>query len=178
MSRRRSRRSLRTRGSARPRAAWAALARDGARRGRVAGGPPLHRGPGAHAGAGLGDRFLRHIERTKLLIHLVDVSGLAQDPISDYQTVTRELDAYSREVAAKPKIVVASKLDALDDATRLNEFEEFCQRERLEFYSISAASGKGLKELLRAVEQKLDVLKQEEVLKREEEETVQAAIAR
>lgn len=127
---------------------------------------------GAHAGAGLGDRFLRHIERTKLLIHLVDVSGLAQDPISDYQTVTRELDAYSREVAAKPKIVVASKLDAVDDATRLNEFEQFCQRERLEFYSISAASGKGLKELLRAVEQKLDVLK------REEEETVQAAIAR
>ncbi|HMV46793.1 MAG TPA: GTPase ObgE [Blastocatellia bacterium] len=117
---------------------------------------------GAHAGAGLGDRFLRHVERTKLLLHLVDVSGLAQDPIADYQTVTHELEAYSPEVAAKPKIAVATKLDALDDPTRLEEFEQFCRSEGLEFHSISAASGKGLKELLRAVERKLDQLKRDE----------------
>jgi len=127
---------------------------------------------GAHAGAGLGDRFLRHVERTKLLLHLVDVSGLAKDPIADYQTVTRELEAYSREVAAKPKIAVASKLDALDDETQLKEFEQFCRGEGLEFHAISAASGKGVKELLRAVEQRLDALKQEE------QETAQAATAR
>jgi GTPase len=117
---------------------------------------------GAHTGAGLGDRFLRHVERTKLLLHLVDVSGMAKDPIADYQTVTRELEAYSREVAAKPKIAVATKLDALDDPLRLEDFRQFCEREGLEFHSISAASGNGLKELLRAVERKLDGLKREE----------------
>jgi GTPase len=115
---------------------------------------------GAHTGAGLGDRFLRHVERTKLLLHLVDVSGLAQDPIADYETVTRELEAYSREVAAKPKIAVASKIDALDDETRLEEFKQFCDRKNLEFHAISAASGQGLKELLRAVERRLSEMKQ------------------
>lgn len=115
---------------------------------------------GAHAGAGLGDRFLRHIERTKLLLHLVDVSGLAQDPIADYRTVTGELEAYSHQVAAKPKIAVASKVDALDDETRLQEFAQFCEREGLELHAISAASGQGLKELLRAVERRLNDMKQ------------------
>src|ERR1044071_538125 len=92
---------------------------------------------GAHMGAGLGDRFLRHVERTKLLLHLVDVSGLAKDPNADYQTVTRELEAYSRDVAAKPKIVAATKLDALDDPARLEEFRRFCEREGLEFHAVS-----------------------------------------
>src|SRR4029434_10615620 len=67
---------------------------------------------GAHAGHGLGDRFLRHVERTRLLLHLVDLSSLAQNPVADYKVVTRELEEYSRQVAAKPKIVVATKIDA------------------------------------------------------------------
>ena len=117
---------------------------------------------GAHTGAGLGDRFLRHIERTKLLLHLVDVSGMSENPIADYQTVTHELEAYSREVAAKPKLAVATKLDALDDSSRLDEFGQFCAREGVEFHTISAAPGSGLKELLRAVERRLDQLKREE----------------
>jgi len=117
---------------------------------------------GAHTGAGLGDRFLRHIERTKLLLHLVDVSGLAQDPVNDYQTVSHELEAYSRHVALKPKIVVATKLDALDDETRLQDFKQFCHGLGLEFYAISAASGKGVKELLRGVERRLDEFKMAE----------------
>ncbi|MFN0112743.1 MAG: GTPase ObgE [Blastocatellia bacterium] len=117
---------------------------------------------GAHEGAGLGDRFLRHIERTKLLVHLIDVSGLAEDPIKDYQIVTHELEAYSREVASKPKIVVATKLDALDDEGRLSEFEQSCLIQGLEFHAISAASGKGLKELLRAIERRLDDFNREE----------------
>ena len=115
---------------------------------------------GAHAGAGLGDRFLRHVERTKLLLHLVDVSALADDPTKDYQTVTHELEAYSAAVAAKPKIVVATKVDALSDTERLDEFKAFCQQAGLEFHQISAASGAGLKELLYAVERKLQSLKQ------------------
>jgi GTP-binding protein len=127
---------------------------------------------GAHAGAGLGDRFLRHVERTKLLLHLVDVSGLAEDPVADYQTVTRELEAYSPEVSAKPKIVVATKLDALDDQDRLEELEKFCQRKDLEFHAISAATGQGLKELLRTVERRLDSIRQAAEV---EEETAKVA---
>ncbi|MEP7340032.1 MAG: GTPase ObgE [Acidobacteriota bacterium] len=118
---------------------------------------------GAHTGAGLGDRFLRHIERTKLLLHLVDVSGMAEDPIADYRTITHELEAYSPEVAAKPKIAVATKLDALDDESRLEEFRKFCEQEGVEFHAISAASGKGLTELLRAIERRLDAIKREDV---------------
>jgi len=141
---------------------------------------------GAHTGAGLGDRFLRHVERTKLLLHLVDVSSFAQNPVADYQIVTRELEAYSRQVAAKPKIVVATKLDAasansqsgarlasslpvssLEDANRptclLEEFKEFCEREGLELHAISAVTGQGLKELLGAVERRLDALRQKEI---------------
>lgn len=114
---------------------------------------------GAHTGSGLGDRFLRHIERTKLLLHMVDVSGLARDPIEDYRTVTRELESYSSEVAGKPRVVVATKMDALDDEDRLAEFRAFCEARGLEFHTISAATGAGLKELIYAVGRKLDEMK-------------------
>jgi GTPase len=117
---------------------------------------------GAHEGAGLGDRFLRHVERTKLLLHLVEVSGMAADPIKDYLTVTHELEAYSVDVASKPKVVVATKLDALDDEAKLDEFKAFCEAQGLEFYQISAASGLGLKELVFALKRKLDSLPQQE----------------
>ncbi|QQS44862.1 MAG: GTPase ObgE [Acidobacteriota bacterium] len=114
---------------------------------------------GAHTGAGLGDQFLRHIERTKLLLHLVDVSGLARDPVEDYLTVARELESYSSQVAGKPKVVVATKLDALGDENRLVEFRNFCRKRGLEFFTISAATGEGLKELIHAVGRKLDEMK-------------------
>ena len=146
---------------------------------------------GAHAGAGLGDRFLRHVERTKVLLHLVDVSDLAQNPVADFETVARELEAYSPEVAAKPKIVVATKIDAAsadrrrqdfeDGANRqttlVEEFEEFCKRHGLEFHAISAATGQGLKELLRAVWRRLDELKQEELKCKEIDEKATSKVA-
>lgn len=122
---------------------------------------------GAHAGAGLGDRFLRHVERTKLLLHLVDVSGSVEDPVADYKTVAHELEAYSKEVAVKPKILVATKLDALDDTERLDDLKRFSEAEGLEFYPISAASGRGLKELLYAVGERLDEITRSEEEKRE-----------
>ena len=115
---------------------------------------------GAHEGAGLGDRFLRHIERTRLLLHLVDLSGMESDPVADYRTVSHELESYSREVAGKPKIAVATKLDALDDESRLKDFQEFCRHEGIEFHSISAATGSGITELLRAVERRLNKLRE------------------
>src|SRR5215204_4111720 len=75
---------------------------------------------GASEGAGLGDRFLRHVERTKLLLHLVDVSSLSgRNPISDYEVINRELAAYDPRLAGRPQFVVATKLDALDEPGRL-----------------------------------------------------------
>ncbi len=111
---------------------------------------------GAHEGAGLGDRFLRHIERTKMLLHLIDVSCFECDPVADFGAITRELAAYSQEVAAKPKIVVATKIDAVSDAAKLDELREFCQREGIEFASVSAATGAGIEVMIRAAERKLD----------------------
>ncbi|MBS1810801.1 MAG: GTPase ObgE [Acidobacteria bacterium] len=110
---------------------------------------------GAHEGAGLGDRFLRHIERTKFLVHVVDLSSLTKDPIEAYRTIRHELAAYSPVVAEKPEIVVANKIDALDDPERLKEFQAFCQNKGLEFYAISAAAGTGVRELIYALRRKL-----------------------
>src|SRR5690606_25549431 len=75
---------------------------------------------GAHEGHGLGDRFLRHVERTKVLVHLVDVSSASgRDPVEDFETIRDELARYDPAVAAKPQIVAATKMDALDDPSRV-----------------------------------------------------------
>src|SRR4029434_4076389 len=79
---------------------------------------------GAHEGAGLGDRFLRHIERTKLLLHLVDVSSASgRDAVTDYETVNRELASYNDELPTRPQFVVATKIDALDEPERLESLK-------------------------------------------------------
>jgi GTP-binding protein len=113
---------------------------------------------GAHAGAGLGDRFLRHIERTKLLLHLTDVSGISENPEKDFETITTELAAYSEAVANKPRIVVATKIDALDDPEKLLRFESYCRQQGLEFYAISAATGTGVRDLIYAIGRRLEQL--------------------
>src|SRR5262249_52813737 len=80
---------------------------------------------GAHQGSGLGDRFLRHIERTKLLLHLVDVSSVSgRATVHDYETVNRELAAYNPELAQRAQIVVATKIDALDEPARLQSLRQ------------------------------------------------------
>ena len=90
----------------------------------------------------MGDRFLRHVERTKLLLHLVDVSSLSgRDPVSDYETINRELAAYDAHLATRPQIVVATKMDALDEPERLGEIESARRsRTRRPFYAISSAT--------------------------------------
>lgn len=114
---------------------------------------------GAHAGAGLGDRFLRHIERTKLLLHLVDVSSLPQqDPVVAYETVKRELASYSHDLATRPQFVVATKIDALDDPQRLASLRERAEQDERPFFAISSATNEGVRELLNAVSAKLDEL--------------------
>lgn len=112
---------------------------------------------GAHKGAGLGDRFLRHVERTKLLLHLVDVSSLAgRDPVSDYETINRELEAYDAALAARPQIVVATKLDALDEPERLERLRARAEKDGKPFYAISSATREGVRELVGAVARSLD----------------------
>lgn len=116
---------------------------------------------GASEGAGLGLQFLRHVERTKLLVHQIDISSeTGRDPIEDYQIICQELAKYSLELAQKPVIVVANKVDALDDPSRLTKLTEFCQQQHLEFYPISAVTGIGLKVLINALAKALKELKQ------------------
>jgi GTP-binding protein len=107
---------------------------------------------GAHEGAGLGTRFLKHLERTRLIIHLVDTSDAnPRDPIEDFEIIESELDAFSPDLAAKPMIVAATKLDATTDRTHLDELRDFCAEHDLEFHAISSASGEGIVELVRAM---------------------------
>jgi GTP-binding protein len=107
---------------------------------------------GAHQGTGLGDRFLKHVERTRVLVHLVDVSAEAETSASaDLETINRELERYDAELAKKPQIVVASKVDALSDRERLEELEAHCRAAGQELAPISSVSGQGLDGLLNRI---------------------------
>src|SRR6267142_2676060 len=112
---------------------------------------------GAHKGAGLGDQFLRHVERTKILLHLVDVSSVSgRDSVEDYETINRELAAYDERLATRPQIVVATKLDALDEPERLDRLKARAAAEGLSFFAISSVTNKGTAELVAAIAAKLD----------------------
>jgi len=106
---------------------------------------------GAHEGHGLGDRFLRHVERTTLLLHLVDVSSSGRDPVNDYEVINRELGAYNAELAERRQIVVATKIDALDEQERVEALRAQAQADGREFFAVSSVTGEGVKQLLRAV---------------------------
>ena len=115
---------------------------------------------GAHEGHGLGDRFLRHIERTKLLLHLVDVSSASgRDAVGDYEVINRELEAYDPRLSERAQFVVATKLDALDDPTRLESLRERAQQDARPFFAISAVAGTGVSELLNAIARELKELR-------------------
>ena len=106
---------------------------------------------GASQGAGLGFRFLKHIERTKVLIHVVDISGSeGRDPIEDYKKINAELAQFDPKLAAKPQIVAANKTDIIFDQEKADEFLDFMKKEGREVYMISAASHQGIDELMDA----------------------------
>jgi GTPase len=112
---------------------------------------------GAHEGAGLGIRFLRHVERTRLLVHLIDTSDASDaDPVHSFEIISRELHAFSESLAEKPVIVVATKLDATTDHTRVEALRDFCKEHTLEFHAISAVTGEAVRELVRSVADALD----------------------
>jgi len=112
---------------------------------------------GAHEGAGLGIRFLRHVERTRLLVHLIDTSDAnSDDPVHSFEVINGELREFSESLIAKPMIVVATKLDATTDRSRLEALSDYCKKQGLEFHSISAVAGEGVKSLVRAIADALD----------------------
>lgn len=124
---------------------------------------------GAHQGHGLGHRFLSHLERTRVLIHVVDVSSsTGRDPVEDFETITRELamfpgrDATGERLQDKPVVVAANKIDALDDPSRLERLRVHLQDVGVPLYAVSAATGEGLPLLLEAAWKKLVAKKGDE----------------
>ncbi len=118
---------------------------------------------GAHLGVGLGHEFLRHVERTRLLLHFVDVSGIeGRDPIEDFKTINSELEKYSEKLAEKPQIVVANKCDLPSFNENFENFKEKMEAEGYKVFKLSAATKNGVKELLNYVYETLSTLPEEE----------------
>ncbi len=112
---------------------------------------------GAHKGVGLGYRFLNHLERTRILLYLIDVSvDNDQDPITSYNLLKQELTLFNPSLAARTQLVVAGKLDVVS-VSKLNRLQEFCLAEGYQFFAISAATGNGIPKLINAITQKLFV---------------------
>ncbi len=106
---------------------------------------------GAHEGHGLGDRFLKHLERTKVLIHVIDISGLSgREPVSDLEVLRHELSRFNEDLARKPQLVAANKIDAVTDETLIAPLAQRARELNLPFFRISAVTGAGLDALLEA----------------------------
>ena len=128
---------------------------------------------GASDGVGLGIQFLRHVERTRLLLHFLDISGSeGRNPIEDFKTINEELKKYSEKLAGKKQIIVANKLDIMQDENLLKELEEFAKQNELELFKISGATGEGIKELMIRISELLKELPKEEVIEESEERVI------
>lgn len=117
---------------------------------------------GAHLGHGLGIKFLKHVERTKILVHLIDVSPYVQrDPVQDFITVMRELEAFNHRLAERIQILVANKIDLIgEDKGKLEKVRTLARRKRLPFFAISALKSTGLKELISSMGRTLSILEE------------------
>ncbi len=124
---------------------------------------------GASKGIGLGLQFLRHIERTRLLLHVIDVSGSeGRDPVQDFKIINEELKKYSEKLSKRKQIIVANKIDSMQDESLYKNLEKLAKKLNLEIYKISAATGEGLKELFRNVSEELKKLPKEDIIETEE----------
>jgi len=125
---------------------------------------------GAHTGSGLGTQFLRHIERTRLLVHLVDVSDASgrPNPVQDVKIITNELESFGAGLEMKPMILVATKIDVANK-DKLAKLKRYCKKQGLDLFSISAVTGKGIDELKYAIAQRVEEVRQAaEVVTQEE----------
>lgn len=124
---------------------------------------------GASEGTGLGLRFLRHIERTRLLLHVIDVSGAeGRNPVEDFNIINKELEKYSEKLSKRKQIIVANKIDAMQDENLYIELEKLAKEKNIDIFKISAATGTGLKELFSHVSKVLKELPKEELEESEE----------
>ena len=124
---------------------------------------------GASEGIGLGIQFLRHVERTRLLLHFIDVSGQeGRDPIEDYYTINQELAKYSEKLMKRKQILVATKIDSMQDDTNLKKLEELAKKENLELFKISSVTGEGVEKLIDHVTEVLKTLPKEELVEIED----------
>ena len=124
---------------------------------------------GASSGVGLGLQFLRHIERTRLLLHVIDVSGSeGRNPVEDFKTINKELKKYSEKLASRKQIIVANKVDAMQDETLYNELEKMAKKENIEIFKVSAATGEGLKDLFKHVAEEIKKLPKEDIVEADE----------
>lgn len=131
---------------------------------------------GAHEGVGLGYEFLRHVERTKLLIHVVDVAGVdGRDPVKDFDTINAELRKYNPKLAERPQVVAANKTDLPDGAEKLARFTETITGMGYSVFPISAATGEGLRELMFHAADRLSKLPETVITGEEENEVVYTA---
>jgi GTPase len=120
---------------------------------------------GAHLGHGLGMRFLRHIERTRLLAHLIDSSEISgPDPERDFEIVLEELSSFEPDLSHRPMIIVASRIDVAGDGDRLRLIEQLASRRKLEFFAVSTVTGEGVEKLKWGIARKLQELRSAEAV--------------
>ncbi len=134
---------------------------------------------GAHEGVGLGLDFLRHVERTKILIHVLDAAGLeGRSPMDDFEKLNRELSLYAEDLGTKPQIVAANKADLLYDKSSLEEVKNYFINKDIPFYIISAATNEGIEELMLAAGEmlKLEEERIKEATEQQEQETAERVI--
>ncbi|HYY68412.1 MAG TPA: GTPase, partial [Terriglobales bacterium] len=118
---------------------------------------------GAHAGTGLGTQFLRHIERTRLLVHLVDVSDASgrPDPVKDFEVIMNELASFGASLEKKPMLAAAAKIDIANEH-KLALLRQFCRRRKLALYPISGVTGEGIDRLKHAMAKRVDEIRRKE----------------
>ena len=128
---------------------------------------------GASEGIGLGLQFLRHIERTRLLLHVIDVSGVeGREPIKDFEIINAELKKYSEKLSKKKQIIVANKIDSMQNKSLYEDLVKLAKQKNMEIYAISAATGQGIKELISRVSEVLKELPKEDLIEIEESRKV------
>ena len=128
---------------------------------------------GASEGIGLGIQFLRHIERTRLLLHFIDVSGIeGRNPVEDYYKVNEELKKYSEKLSKRTQIIVANKIDSMQDSTLYEELEKVAKEHYQKIFKISGVTGEGVEELMNYVSKTLKTLPKENLIEIKEKEKV------
>ena len=120
---------------------------------------------GASEGIGLGTQFLRHVERTRLLLHVIDVAGSeGRNPVDDFNKINEELRKYSQKLSERKQIIVANKIDSMQEESNYKELEKVAKEKNIEIFKISAVTGEGLNELFNYVSEILKTLPKEEVV--------------